>query len=108
MKTPPNFKDQILTTSPIQHQVVRRQGVQGQFGIGNTCMHDRIKDGLLPPPIHILGRSVGWLQHEIDQVMAFMVAGKSKDDIRALVRHLVEQRKHAADQYLVDQHKQVA
>ncbi|MFL0798214.1 MAG: AlpA family transcriptional regulator [Cellvibrionaceae bacterium] len=76
--------------------ISRRPDVLSRFGIGNTCLHSRIKEGLIPPSISLGGRSVGWLDHELDQVMAAMVAGKSKDQIKMLVDQLVDQRKLVA------------
>lgn len=78
-------------------RIARKPAVFEQFGFGNTHLHNLINKGLMPPSINLGGaRSVGFLQHELDQVLAFMVAGKSKDDIRALVSHMVDQRKNAA------------
>ena len=82
--------------SNIRFQIKRKPLVLDQFGIGKTTLHSRIQEGLLPPPIPLGARSVGWLSSELDQVLAFMVAGKSHEDIRALVAHLVDQRKQAA------------
>lgn len=82
--------------SQIQYRIQRRPEVLDRFGIGNTCLHSRIKQCLMPPPIPLGGRAVGWLQHELDQVLAAMVAGKSEEHIKALIGHLVDQRKLAA------------
>ncbi len=79
-----------------QLQINRRPEVLKRFGISNTCLHDKINKGLMPPPIPLGGRSVGWVSHELDQVLAAMVAGKSQDHIKALVGHLVDQRSNAA------------
>jgi len=81
---------------PEQFVIKRRPEVLNRFSIGNTCLYARIKEGLIPTPISLLGgRSVGWLEHEIDHVLAAMVAGKSEDHIKVLVSHLVDQRKLA-------------
>jgi len=80
----------------VQYRFIRRPEVLSRFGIGNTCLHHRIHDNLIPPPLPLGGRSVGWLHHELDQVLAAMVAGKSQEHIRALVGHLIDQRKLAA------------
>ena len=77
------------------HRINRRPEVLNRFGIGNTCLHNRIKNGFIPPPISLGARAVGWLQHELDAVLAAMVAGKSEEHIRALIGHLVDQRKNA-------------
>ena len=74
----------------------RRPDVLSRFGISNTHLHNQIKAGLMPPPIPLGGqRAVGWLQHELDAVLAAMAAGKSQDHIRALICHLVDQRQNA-------------
>ena len=78
-----------------KYYIDRRPEVLGRFGIRNTCLHNRIKSGLMPPPIPLGPRSVGWLRHELDAVLSAMVAGKSEDHIRALIGHLVDQRKLA-------------
>ncbi len=80
----------------IQIKILRRPEVLARLGIGNTLLHNKIHDGLMPPPLPLGGRAVGWLEHELDQVLAFMVAGKGKEELRALVAHLVAQRKCAA------------
>ncbi|MBR9909679.1 MAG: AlpA family phage regulatory protein [Gammaproteobacteria bacterium] len=77
----------------------RRPEVLKRAGFSNTTLHQRIKAGIWPPavPLGPSGtRAVGWVDHEIDQVLSAMVAGKSEAHIRALVSHLVEQRKNAA------------
>ncbi len=79
-----------------QHYINRRREVLARFGISNTFFHNLIKQGLMPPPIPLGARSVGWLQHELDAVLAAKVAGKDDKNIRALVGHLVDQRKKAA------------
>lgn len=79
-----------------QYQINRRPEVLKRFGISNTCLHSRINEGVFPPPIPLGGRSVGWLEHELDQTLAAMVAGKSQEHIKALVGHLIDQRKSAA------------
>lgn len=83
-------------SNKLQFTVKRKPLVLDQFGIGKTTLHNRILDGLLPPPIPLGARSVGWLSHELDQVLAFMAAGKSDDEIRSLVAHLVSLRKELA------------
>jgi prophage regulatory protein len=88
-----NFQSETSTT---HFHIVRRPSVLEQFGISNTCLHQRIKQKLMPPSIPLGERSVGWLSHELDAVLAAMVAGKNKDHIRSLVTNLIDQRKNAA------------
>ena len=79
-----------------QIKILRRPDVLTRLGIKNTSLHERIKSGLMVPSIPLGDRAVGWLEHELDQVLAFMAAGKNEDQIRALVAHLVEQRSKLA------------
>lgn len=77
-------------------RILRKSLATDQFGISNSTFYARIKDGLIPPPISLGARAVGWLSTELDQVLAYVVAGKSDDEIRELVNQLVEQRKAVA------------
>jgi len=88
--------DKPVLIQPDQFRIDRRPEVLDRFGIGNTCLHNRIKQGLMPPPIPLGGRAVGFLRHELDAVLAAMVAGKSQEQIKALVCELVDQRKSVA------------
>lgn len=80
----------------VHYRIQRRPEVLSRFGFGNTCLHHRIKQGLMPPPIHLTARTVGWLEHELDAVLAAIVAGKSDEHIKSLIIELVDQRKDAA------------
>ncbi|MCE2028997.1 helix-turn-helix transcriptional regulator [Sessilibacter corallicola] len=81
-----------MSKSKYQIILLRRADALKRFGAKSTWFHDRVKAGLLPPPVSLGVRAKGWPEHELDQVLAFMVAGKSDDDIRTLVNHLVEKR----------------
>jgi prophage regulatory protein len=50
-------------------------------------IYNNIKDGLLPHPVK-LGRSSAWPESEIEAINAAIIAGKSDDEIRQLVREL--------------------
>lgn len=71
----------------------RKPQVINRLGISKATFHIRLKDGLLPPPVPLGALAVGYLRHEYDQVIAAMVAGYSKEEIKTLVDELVEQRK---------------
>jgi len=79
-----------------QYRITRRPDVLSMFAFGNTSLHVRIKDGLMPPPIALGARAVGWVQSELDAVLSAMVAGHSEDQLRELVVSLVNQRQLAA------------
>jgi prophage regulatory protein len=84
----------MLTHTPIK--IVRRPEVLQRFGYGNTCLHSRIKSGLIPPPCQLGGRAVGWLDHELDAVISALAAGETDTEIRELVQQLVDRRMQVA------------
>lgn len=58
-----------------------------------STIYKKIQEGLLPPPLKLYGdRASVWPSHEITAVIAATMAGRSKEEIRALVRCLVEKR----------------
>lgn len=64
-------------------------------GAKRTLAYEWIPAGLIPPPIHVGVRAyLG--AHEVDAIVAARLAGKSDEEIRALVQRLIEQRKEAA------------
>lgn len=66
-----------------------------QFSIGLSTWYEWEDKGLIPPGIKLGIRSVGYPQHELDQIAAARIAGKSEDEIRAIVRGLVAARAQA-------------
>ena len=47
-----------------------------------------IQEGLFPHPVKIGDRSSGWPNYETDAINAARIAGKTKNEIRALVKKL--------------------
>lgn len=82
----------------LQIHILRRREILDRFGIANTCLQDRISNGLIPPPVNLGGRAVGWPAHEIHQVLAAFVAGRSPEHIKALVNKLIAARTFADKQ----------
>ena len=52
----------------------------------------RIEQGLLPKPVSLGGKAVGWPASEISQINAARIAGKSNEEIKNLVDELENQR----------------
>jgi prophage regulatory protein len=84
----------MLTHTPIK--IIRRPEVLVRFGIGNTCLHSRINSGLIPPPVSLGGRSVGWVDHELDAVISSLAAGETDNEIKELIQQLLIRRKEIA------------
>jgi prophage regulatory protein len=79
-----------------QPRILRRPETQTIFGLAKGTIRNRIIDGLLPPPIDLGGRAVGWIESECLIVLEAMIAGKPQEQIKALVQELIKQRKQAA------------
>ncbi|GAB2191753.1 hypothetical protein MAH1_33610 [Sessilibacter sp. MAH1] len=81
-----------LRNPKIKLTIIRRKDAAARLGAKSTWFHERVKAGLIPPPINLGLRAKGFVEHELDQVLAFMVAGKSNAEIKILVDHQVKQR----------------
>jgi len=75
--------------------IIRKFEARKRFGHSHTTWHQRINDGLVPPPISLGGRAVGYISSELDAVMAALIAGKSESQIKEIVSSLVERRQDA-------------
>lgn len=85
MKHQPNFN----------YRIQRKPEILSMTGFSRSTLHARIKDELFVPPISLGERAVGWVSHETEAIVSAMVAGKNKDQLKALVSSLVAQRKNA-------------
>lgn len=70
----------------------RKPLVLHSFGISKSTLHNRINSGLITPPIPIGPRSVAWPSYEIDSLIKAQISGKTPDEIRLLVKVLIEKR----------------
>lgn len=64
------------------------------LGVRHAYHYKLIADGLFPPPIKI-GRKSVWPSNETQAIVRARIAGKSDDEIRALVCDLVSARANA-------------
>jgi prophage regulatory protein len=76
--------------------ILRLPDVLRERGKSRSAHYLDIKQGLFTRPVSIGLRSVGWPAHEVAELNAARVAGKSEDEIRALVTKLEAVRKSAA------------
>lgn len=74
--------------------------VLNRFGRSKTWLADQVTSGLVPPPISLGGRAVGWLDHEINAVIAARSVNKPDEEVKDLVLALIEQRSFTANQSL--------
>ena len=84
-----------FTTMQHSFTIKRARDARAQFGIAQSTFYEWVHKSLMTPPIALGVRSVGWPAHELDAIAAARIAGKSEDEIRALVRDLMTARANA-------------
>lgn len=72
--------------------MIRFPALLDRSGYGETILRARIRDGLMPPGVHITDRAVAYVEHEVDAVLAAVASGATDTEILALVRELVAAR----------------
>lgn len=78
------------------HKILRLPAVKSESGYSRSTIYLRISQGLWPKPVNLGVRMVGWPTSEVATMNAARIAGKSDDEIRALVAKLEAARKAAA------------
>lgn len=73
-------------------KIIRRPDVLDMTGWSKSTLYNRINDGLFIKPVSLGLRSVGFPLGEVEQIIKYMVAGKSQDELRQLVSFLTENR----------------
>lgn len=81
-------------------KIVRKPEVLVLIGLSNTSFYRQINQGLLPPPISLGCRAVGWYEHEILSVIKARAAGHDSEQIKLLVSQIVKARNDASAQIL--------
>lgn len=72
--------------------LLRLPDVMRKTGHARSTVYLMVERGLLPSPIKISERASAWVEAELDAINAARIAGKSGDEIRALVANLQQQR----------------
>lgn len=68
--------------------ILRRKQVQAQTGYSRSTIYLRVAQGLLPKPVRLGARAVGWPADEVEAVNCARIAGRRDEAIRALVASL--------------------
>ena len=79
--------------------IERPKETYSRRGRCRSSHHQDISAGLFPPPILIGDRAVGTPSHETDIMIAAQMAGKTKAELRELVKKLVANRKKFFDRW---------
>ena len=75
--------------------ILRLPAVLRERGRSRSAHYLDIKEGLFTRPVAIGARAVGWPDHEVAEINAARIAGRSEDEIRQLVAKLEAARKSA-------------
>jgi prophage regulatory protein len=77
--------------------ILRIGAVKAETGHrSNASIYGAIRAGLWTKPVSIGPRSVGWPDEEVKAINAARIAGKTEEDIRALVNRLHAKREATA------------
>lgn len=76
-------------------RLIRLPEVMDAMGLRSTAIYAKVKDGLLTPPIKLTERSSAWPESEIAALNAAIIAGKSTEELRQLVKQLVAARSNS-------------
>ena len=75
------------------HMILRLPAVKARTGLSRSTIYLRISQALWTSPVAIGPRAVGWPASEVAALNAARIAGKSDDEIRALVVKLEAARR---------------
>ncbi len=78
--------------------ILRLPEVLRRRGRSRTSHQEDIAKGLFTHPVLIGSRSVGWPEHEVQAINAARIAGKTVEEIKALVANLEAARKQEVTQ----------
>lgn len=74
------------------YHLFRRPQVEAETGLPRSTLYLRISQGLWTKPISLGARSVAWPASDVQALNAARIAGKSNEEVRALVKQLEASR----------------
>jgi len=51
----------------MKHTILRLPAVKQSTGLSRSTIYLRVAQGTFPQPVRLGGRSVGWLEHEVEE-----------------------------------------
>lgn len=81
---------------PTTYTLLRLPAVLKARGRSRSSHYADIKQGLFTRQVNLGVHCVGWPEHEVMALNTARIAGRSEEDVRALVRHLEARRKDGA------------
>jgi len=82
------------------YSLIRIKKVEEKTGLKKSMVYDLMSKGEFIKPIKIGERACAWISREVDAINAARIAGKSSDEIRALVKTLMAKRQQMANEIL--------
>jgi prophage regulatory protein len=79
----------------MKRTILRIPAVKSYSGLSRSTIYLRIAQGLWTKPVSLGARAVGWPSDEVEAINAARIAGKSDEEVRALVAKLEAARKDA-------------
>ena len=77
----------------LEMSILRMSALKAETGFNShASVYTGVHEGLFTVPVRIGQRAVGWPDHEVKAINAARIAGKSDDEIRALVKKLHTER----------------
>jgi prophage regulatory protein len=83
-------------------QILRKPEVIKMTGLSSTSIFEKTKSGLFPTSISLGSRAIGFIEFEIQALLAAHAAGRTDEQIRELVSLMIAKRKEQADAFLAD------
>lgn len=77
----------------MRHTILRLPSVISELGLSRSTVYLRISQGLFTSQVSLGARAVGWPSTEVAAINSARIAGKTDDEIRALVTMLEASRK---------------
>ena len=79
----------------MKYTILRIPAVKSESGLSRSTIYLRIAQGLWTKPVSLGARAVGWPSDEVAAINAARIAGKTDEEVRALVAKLQAARKAA-------------
>lgn len=76
----------------VEAALLRRRAVEEVSGLGRSTLYAAIADGRWTKPVRVGLRAVAWPRREVEAINAARIAGKTDDELRALVAKLTTAR----------------
>ena len=80
----------VTETKPLK--ILRINEVLARRGLPKSSFYEQVKNQLMTPPVNLGSRSVGWPEHEVDEINRALISGASIEQLKQLVCDLTKQR----------------